>query len=298
MSSPQKASNININKISFSGVRSLDNGGKMVFVNYDDGKFYLQTPELEVPFDARYYGEDGDNSGTSKNGKYSIKVQLKDSDESTVLFKEKLKQMDELLKQKASENSQTWFKKPKLSMDAINELYTPFVGVSRDRDTGEPDGKYPDTFGFKIHKKEHRFQDFSIYDNKKKVFNVNDDTDDKVDLLNVIVKGAQLKVVLKCNGIWIANGKFGCTWKAEQVRIKVPEEGLRDFAIESDEDDEVDEVSRNDGVVNQTPNKMMIEDSETDEEEEEEVVDEPEPEPESEPEPVKKKRVRRVKVSN
>ena len=155
MSSPQKASNIDISKISFSGVRSLDNGGKMVFMNYDDGKFYVQTPELEVPFDARYFGEDGDNSLSSKSGKYSIKVQLKDSDENVAVFKDKLKKMDELLKQKASENSQAWFKKPKLSMDAINELYTPFVSVSRDRDTGEPDGKYPDTFGFKIHKKDN-----------------------------------------------------------------------------------------------------------------------------------------------
>ena len=294
MSSPQKAANIDVSKISFSGVRSLDNGGKMVFMNYDDGKFYVQTPELEVPFDARYFGDDGDNTLSSKGGKYSIKVQLKDSDENVAVFKDKLKQMDELLKQKASENSQAWFKKPKLSMDAINELYTPFVSVSRDRDTGEPDGKYPDTFGFKIHKKDNRFPDFSIYDNKKNVFDVNGDNGEKVDLLNVIIKGAQLKVVLKCNGIWIANGKFGCTWKAEQVRIKVPEEGLRDFAIESDEDDEVEvEGSRDDTVQDQ---KMMIEDSETDEdlEEEEEEVEEPEPEPE----PVKKKRVRRVKVTN
>ena len=57
------------------------------------------------------------------------------------------------------------------------------------------------------------------------------------------MKGALIKVVLKCNGIWIANGKFGCTWKAEQIRVKVPEGGLRDFAIMSDSEDE-DEMKK------------------------------------------------------
>jgi hypothetical protein len=285
MAQAHKVNEINIDNISFSNPKTLDNGGKMVFVNYNNGKFFIETPELEIPFDARYFGEDNNNSLSSKNGKYAIKVQLKDSDESTAKFKEVLKKMDTLLKESASQNSQAWFKKPKLSLDTLNELYTPFVTVSRDRDTGEPDGKYADTFGFKVHKRDSRFPDFCIYDNKKNVFDVNGDNGEPDDLLNYFKKGALLKVVLKCNGIWIANGKFGCTWKAEQVRIKVPEEGLRAFAIESDEDDSDEEV------VEEKLAPTMIEDSDEDEQEEQA------PEPEPEPEPVKKKKVRKVKVN-
>ena len=93
------------------------------------------------------------------------------------------------------------------------------------------------------------------------------------------MKGAQVKAVLKCNGIWIANGKFGCTWRAEQVRVKVPEGGLQEFAIMSDSEDEDDE----DESTTETKEVEMLEDSSEEEEE---------------PEPPKKKAVkRRVKVS-
>jgi hypothetical protein len=87
-----------------------------------------------------------------------------------------------------------------------------------------------------------------------------------------------IKSVLKCNGIWIANGKFGCTWRAEQIRVKVPEGGLKEFAILSDSEDEDDSdpVRPNqEPVVVQKEVENMIEDSS----DEEEVPKEPEPEP-------------------
>ena len=102
------------------------------------------------------------------------------------------------------------------------------------------------------------------------------------------MKGARVKAVLKCNGIWIANGKFGCTWRAEQIRVKLPEGGLREYAILSDSDDE--EVD-SDGVTDAKVLTTMLEDSTDDEEEEKEEVKEPTP-------PVKaaKKKGRTVKV--
>ena len=161
-----------------------------------------------------------------------------------------------------------------MSEETINELYTSIVKVSMDSETGEPDGKYPPKVAFKIKKKDGRFVKFTVYDSQKVVFDINKETENPVDVRNVIMKGALVKVVLKCNGIWIANGKFGCTWAAEQMRIKVPEGGLRDFAILSDSDEE-DEGEKT----------IMIEDSD------EEVK---EPIPPSEP----KKKTRKVKVKN
>ena len=97
------------------------------------------------------------------------------------------------------------------------------------------------------------------------------------------MKGSLVKAVLKCNGVWIANGKFGCTWRAEQIRVKVPEGGLRDFAILSDSDDEGDSVE-------QETTTNLIEDSD----EEENVVEEVKPTP---PKTVKKK-TRKVSVKS
>ena len=285
MSSALKASQVDLSKITFSAPKTLDNGGKMLFLNYGGGinPFYITLPEVEVPFDPMYFA-DNDTSG-----KYNIKISLKDLESNNELkcLHEKLGELDTLLKEKAIENSQQWFRKAKLSSDTINELYTPLIKVATDPETGEPNGKWPDSFGFKVVKKDGKFPNFSIYDNSKPpvVFDVDGKTDTPVDLENVIMKGTLIKAVLKCNGVWIANGKFGCTWRAEQVRAKLPEGGLREFAIESDSDDSDDEVV--------DEKHVMIEDSDEDvheSEEEEEEVKEPEPEPEP------KKNVRKLKV--
>ena len=285
------ASDIKLENINFSSVKSLDNGGKMLYLNYGGGinPLYVTTPEVDIPFDPSYY-PDNDNSG-----KYGIKFSMKNLEDNSGMkaFHTWACEMDKLLIQKAGENSQAWFKKPKLSEETLQELYTPMVKVSKDPDTGEPNGKYPDSFGFKVVKRDGKFKDFSIYDNKKTVFDVDGTTDNPTDISKILMKGALIKAVLKCNGIWIANGKFGCTWRAEQIRVKLPEGGLRQFAIDSDSDDEDEGVS--------STARPMIEDSSDEEEEVKqedtpvEEVDEVEEEPEPAPAPVKKKVVRKVK---
>ena len=275
-------SKVDFSKLSISAPKTMDNGGKMLYINYGGGinSLYVTTPEVEIPFDPSYFA-DNDNSG-----KFSVKFSMKDLDGNKSMkdFHSWAVKMDNMLLTKAGENSQAWFRKAKLSDETLKELYTPMVKVSTDPETGEPNGKYPDSFAFKINKRDGKFKDFSIYDGNKNVFDVNGDTDNPADITKIVVKGALIKVVLKCNGIWIANGKFGCTWKAEQMRVKVPEGGLREFAIMSDSEDE----GEDDEVVETKPPAAMIEDSS-----DEEVEEEKEPDPE--PEPEKKKVVKKVR---
>ena len=48
------AKDFDIDNVKMSSIRSLDNGGKMIFLNYGEGiaPVYLQTPELDLPFPA------------------------------------------------------------------------------------------------------------------------------------------------------------------------------------------------------------------------------------------------------
>lgn len=286
MASAMKAQNINLSNITFSTPKTLDNGGKMVYVNYNGGinPFYVTTPEAEVLWDPNYFADDGKNDEESQTGKFSITFSIKGSDKGMNDFHEAFVGLDEHIMKTAKENSQAWFKKPKISEEALRELYTPQVKVSLDPETGEP-SQYPPKFTFKVVKRDGRFQNFKIYDNTKKVFDVNKTSDEPVEFSNIVMKGALVKVVLKCNGVWIANGKFGCTWRAEQIRVKVPEGGLRDFAILSDSDEEDDDSSVKAESVN-SDKPMMLEDSDDDGDE----VVEPEPAPEP------KKKVRKVRV--
>ena len=288
-------SKIDFSKITISAPKTMDNGGKMLYLNYGGGinSLYVTTPEVEIPFDPTYFA-DNDNSG-----KYSVKFSMKDLDGNKGMkdFHTWATKMDEMLLAQASKNSQAWFRKAKLSDKTLKELYTTMVRVSIDSETGEPNGKYADSFSFKIIKRDGKFKDFSIYDVNKNVFDVDGVTDNPVDITKIVVKGALIKVVLKCNGIWVANGKFGCTWKAEQMRVKVPEGGLKEFAIMSDDEDD-DEV----GVESRTASTLVEDSSDEDEVNAEEKVEveagdeageEPEPEPEAEKKKVKK--VRKVK---
>ena len=55
------AKDFDIDNVKMSSIRSLDNGGKMIFLNYGEGiaPVYLQTPELDLPFDPSYFEDSG-----------------------------------------------------------------------------------------------------------------------------------------------------------------------------------------------------------------------------------------------
>jgi hypothetical protein len=285
MSSAMKAKNIDLKKVSFSAPKMMDNGGKMIYLNYNGGinPLYVATPEGELIWDPNYFADDGKNDDSSVTGKYSVTMSIKKSEKGMQEFHDALVALDEHIMQTAKNNSQAWFKKPKISEDAIRELYSPQIKVSVDSETGEPND-YPPKFTYKAVKRDGKFKDLQVYDENKKVFDINKTTDEPVEFSNVVMKGALVKVIIRCNGIWVANGKFGCTWRAQQIMVKVPEGGLQDFAILSDSEEENDDEDSSKEEVDEKP--LMLEDSE--EEEEVEKVEEVKPEP--------KKKTRKVRV--
>ncbi len=293
-----KPSDIDLSKVSFSAPKSLDNGGKMIYLNYGGGinPLYVKVPEGTLPFDPNYFPDDGiDDPEKSATGKYSLTMSVKnDENESMKAFHDVFVGLDEYIMAAAKENSQAWFKKPKISEETISELYTRQIKVSVDSETGEPNGMFPPKFSYKVVKRDGKFlpKEFMVYDKDKTIFDVNKTTDTPVEFSNVVMKGASVKTVIKCNGIWIANGKFGCTWRAEQICVKVPEGGLRDFAILSDSEEEEEEMDSSSTTTNTGEKSIMLEDS-SDEEEEEEVK-KPTPPP-AEKKKVRK-RVKKVKV--
>ena len=242
---PIKASAVDMSKIKYSKVNSLPSGAKTLYVNHGDGisPLFVQSPELTVPFDTGTFYPDNDGSG-----KYAIKVSM-DNIESNPQMKEfhdMLVKMDEQILQDGISNSLAWFKKKNPNEDVIRELYTPMVKVSRDSETGEPNGKWAPSFAFKIVKRDHKVL-CDVYDSDKKAITTSGEG--AVDLEQMFKKGTKLKMILKCNGLWIASGKFGCTWRAEQIKIDTPA-GFSGYAFEdSDDEDSGVELSRQQSKV-------------------------------------------------
>ena len=293
---PQKPQNVEMGSVSYSAVKSLPSGAKIIYLNYKGGPLFVQTPEMTVPYDSGTFYADNDSSG-----KYAIKVSMdghKDNPQMKA-FHDMLQQMDQKIMDSGIENSLAWFKKKSLTEEIAKELYTPMVKVSIDSETGEPNGKWAPTFAFKIVKRDGKVQ-CDCYDADKKEVPLTGD--DSADLSTMFKKGTKVKMILKCNGLWIASGKFGCTWRAEQIKINSPIE-YSGYAFSDDEDEGTD-LTRTESNMNGDKPDNFVESEEESEEvdeavEESEESEESEEEVEEEPEPVKKKVVKKKKkVSN
>ena len=283
---PLKPQNVDAGKIEITPLKKLDNGANVAYLNYEGKPIYITTPDLDVPFDAQWWPND-DN-----NGKWSLKVNLRKGECDPLIGL--LQNMDSNLKEKAMENSVAWFKKRNMSADTVDTLYTPMLKEDIDPDSGEPTGKYPPSMAFKIVKRDGKVQ-CDCYDADKKEVPL--EGDDAVDLSTMFKKGTKVKMILKCNGLWIASGKFGCTWRAEQIKINSPIE-YSGYAFDDDEDEGA-ELTRTESNMNgDKPDNFVESEEEADEDEDDdsaEESEESEEEVEEEPEPVKKKVLKKKK---
>ena len=290
-SPPQKPQNVDFSKVSFSSVKSLPSGAKIIYLNYDGASLFVQTPEMTVPYDSGTYYPDNDSSG-----KYAVKVSMDgfQNDGGMKKFHDMLQSMDKKIMESGMENSLAWFKKKSLSEDIAKELYNDMIKVSVDSETGEPNGKWAPTFAFKVVKRDGKVQ-CDCYDADKNELVLSGDG--AVDLESMFKKGTKVKMILKCNGLWIASGKFGCTWRAEQIKINSPIE-YSGYAFDDDDEEESKVVSQSVEVEqpdNFVESEEESDDSKDDEEEDKESESESE---EDEEQPVVKKVVKKKKKAS
>ena len=286
-----KPANIDLSKVTLSEPKKFGNqGAAMSYLNYDGvmNPLYVQTPKVNLTFDAKYYA-DNDTSG-----KYGVVFSLVDDDSDMKSFIDKMNELDQHIIDVAFEQRAVWFKNgKKLTRETIEseQMHTPLIKVYTDPESGEATGKFPPTFKFKVVKKDGK-HDCSVYDTSKTEFNINDNTTDNfIELEQVLTKGSSMNVILKCNGVWVINGKFGCTFRAEQVMVTTRQSTtLTGFGFLQDDDDATSDTNPVD-VVPEAPTNTVVDDSDNDESGEEySQAFEPVPEP--------KKKVRRVKKSS
>ena len=237
--------NLDISKLQLSDVKSNSYGGKVVYINNNGKNLRIQIPEMTLCY-GLCENEVIDNKTNEVIGhKYSTNFSFKGmtDDKGNILnkklkiFHDMLDNLDNLILSKAIENSITWLKMKKINKETAEALYSNLIIKSKDKETQEPDGKYPDTFKGKIPFYENKF--------KTEVYNPNKEL---VDLKKNIVKGSTARAIIECTGVWFAGGKFGVGWKIIQMAVNIPEELSGYSIIESsdDEDDDIDIVEESD----------------------------------------------------
>lgn len=270
---PLKPKEVDVSNITFGNMKTMPSGAKVVYLNYSGNMLFLQSPEMNINYDTGTYYPENDNSG-----KYSIRASMDNiaGNESMKEFHRLVEDMDKYLISQGVEcssewfKSQPWFKKKGNVADKVADNYTPMVKVSIDSETGEPSTKWAPAFAFKIVKREGNTL-CDCYDSDKNKLNV--DTDENVNLENMFKKGSKVKMILRCNGLWVSNVGWGCTWRAEQIKINTPL-GFSGYAFDSDEEDEGVPLSRQDSVPASKLDNQVESDDETDDSDDDDVQEE------------------------
>ena len=218
-----KSHSFDTSKLSFSEVKTNKNGGKSVYINFDGSMFVLQTPVMILPFDINIYDK-GDYP------KYSIDVAFKDMEDNYRIngFYERMEELDQKIIDYAVKNSMSVLGKKKTNREVVEALFTPILKKSRDRETGELDGKYPTTMKLKL----------PFWDGKPSYEMLSFKDDSKLDLEQeeVFTKGSKVQAIIKCGGIWVVNGKFGCTWNVHKIRVE-GNTTIKNYSFVEDESD-------------------------------------------------------------
>ena len=233
-------SDFDISKLKYGSVRTLDNGGKKVYVSYNGKPLVLQTPKMSAPFGLSKLQFD-----PSADPKYSIEVSFKgrETKPSIQAFFDLLSSLDKKNLQEGFDNSQNFFKKRFNTVDVVEALYTPSLRFAKDKATGEVTDKYPPTFRLNLPYKDGQIKT-DVYGTERQ----------KVNVLDMNLKGSNVVAIIQCTGLWIAGGKFGCSWRVLQMKVE-PQEGISGYAF-MDTDDNA-ETAHEDTEYSQVPQQPV-----------------------------------------
>ena len=252
-----KSTEFNPSNISYSEPKQLSGGrGKTVYVHYNESSQYsIQTPVMPLPFGLSI-------DDRQEVPKYAIDLSFRGMEGNPQIqkFHDNLVELDEKLIEDGVENSMAWFKKKKTSKEVMSSLYNAVVRVSRDKETGEPDGRYPPTMKVKIPNYEGKWG-CDIFDDKK-----NELKPSPEELKELITKGSKVQALIRCTGVYFAAGKFGVTWRVTQLKI-FSSNTLKGYSFIDDSDDEDSDDSNVDKKKSENIEKELdnqVEDSDDD----------------------------------
>ena len=203
--------------ITFTKAKVNANGRKQVGLlnNKNKKSVYLSTP-LMLTWGVNEYVDD--KSGTKS---YDMALQFPNDEYNSpecVAFLSNMQKLEQRIKNDAITNCKDWLNKTKTSSDAIDALWTPMLRYPKDKETGDFDYSRAPTLKVKIPYWEGEYKNVEIYDDNQKQLFPNDNND--TIPLELITKGSHVATILSCGGLWVANGKFGVTWRLFQCVVK------------------------------------------------------------------------------
>ena len=210
--------NFNVTKdFMYTKAKVNANGRKSIGILNNENKksLYISTP-LMLTWGVNTYTDEKTGDVQS----YDIALQFPNDEYNNpecVLFLKNMQALEQKIKEDAVANSKDWLNKTKLVPEAVDALWSPMLKYPKVKETGEPDYSRAPTLKVKIPYWEGEIKNVELYnDNKELVF----PSEDETNISEFIVKGSNVATIIQCGGIWVANGKFGVTWRLFQAVVK------------------------------------------------------------------------------
>ena len=242
------------------------NGRKSVGIlnNSNKKSLYISTP-LMLTWGVNVYKDEK----TGEVQSYDMALQFPNNEynsEECSAFLKNMQEFEEKVKADAIANSKDWLNKQKLVPEAIEALWSPMLKYPKDKETGDSDYSRPPTLKVKIPFWESEFKGVELYnDERVQVFPAEEDT----NISDFIVKGSNVATIIQCGGIWVANGKFGVTWKLFQavVKPKTTLSGKCHISLSSDDKEKIaaSVVDTEEDEIVEKMNSTVVEDSDDEE---------------------------------
>ena len=194
---------------------NANNGKSIGILNKHNMKsLYISTP-LMLTWGVNEWSDD-------KSGKktYDLALQFPSEEYNNPECAAFLKNMQELemrIKNDVITNSKEWLGKAKMSSDAVDALWSPMLKYPKDKASDEFDYSRAPTLKVKIQYWDGVFKNVELYNESGALVFPNDDN---TSITDFIAKGSNMATIIQCGGIWVANGKFGVTWKLFQGVVK------------------------------------------------------------------------------
>jgi len=215
--------------VKFTKPKVNKSGGKSVgILNSKNSVVLLSTPVIYT------WGMNEFVDEASGRKSYDLNIQFPNEsypNEQNSKFLENMLAFQNKIKQDAMNNSVEWFNKPrsKFSAEVADALFHPILKYPKDKNTGEPDVTKAPTMKIKVDFYDGDFK-CEIYDMNRTLLFPNKNSATPMSPMEFIPKGINVALVIKCGGLWFANGKFGCTWKLLQAAVK-PKASLKGMCL-------------------------------------------------------------------
>lgn len=193
-------------KLSFRDPKAMTSGAKLVMLNYDNNQFLIETPTMLAPMGKMEY----DNPGAAT--KHTVMLSLTDMDSRPDMqqFQKLLESIDEKVRSTGFERSMAWFRKTYKTQETVNEMYTPLERRSKNKDTGEEDGRWPPSVKLTLPYGPDGKPKFTAYNERQ----------EEIDINSVEMRHANVTAIVCLQNVWMAGNMFGVSFKAVQLMVQ------------------------------------------------------------------------------